>query len=55
MRFTVEGAGTFEAKANGDPTCLMPFQKPEMKPFSGAATAIVRSSSAPGALRLTAK
>lgn len=38
-------------RADGDPTCVMPFQKPEMKLFSGAATAIARSSSAPGQLR----
>ena len=37
--------------ANGDPTCLMPFQNPEMKLFSGAATAIARSGLAPGSLR----
>lgn len=51
VRFSVDGAGTFEATANGDPTCLMPFQNPEMKLFSGAATAIARSGLAPGSLR----
>ena len=40
--------------ANGDPTCLMPFQKPEMKLFSGAATAIARSAKTPGTLRIRA-
>lgn len=54
VRFTVDGAGTFEAAANGDPTCLLPFQNPEMKLFSGAATAIVRSADTPGSLRLKA-
>ncbi|MCM1319480.1 MAG: DUF4982 domain-containing protein [Muribaculaceae bacterium] len=54
VQFKVEGAGTFEATANGDPTCLLPFQNPEMKLFSGAATAIVRSANKPGQLHFTA-
>lgn len=57
VKFEVTGAGAFEATANGDPTCLLPFQKPEMKLFSGAATAIARSAKTPGTLtiRATAK
>lgn len=54
VKFTVDGAGTFEATANGDPTCLMPFQKPEMALFNGAATAIARAGRTPGTLRLRA-
>lgn len=54
VSFKVSGAGTFEATANGDPTCLLPFHEPRMKLFSGAATAIARSATAPGTLRLTA-
>lgn len=54
VKFNVEGAGSFEATANGDPTCLLSFQKPEMKLFSGAATAIARSASTPGRLTFTA-
>lgn len=54
VKFKVSGAGTFEAAANGDPTCLLPFQNPEMQLFSGAATAILRSSATPGELTLTA-
>ncbi|MCM1378426.1 MAG: DUF4982 domain-containing protein [Clostridium sp.] len=54
VKFKVNGAGTFEATANGDATCLLPFQNPEMKLFSGAATAIVRSSKKPGVLKFTA-
>lgn len=54
VRFKVEGNGTFEAAANGDPTCLLPFQNPEMKLFSGAATAIVRSGKAAGRLTIKA-
>lgn len=53
VRFKVDGAGTFEATANGDPTSLRPFQKPEMDLFSGAATAIARSAKTPGTLRFT--
>ena len=52
VKFTVEGEGSFEATANGDPTCLLPFQNPEMDLFSGAATAIVRSTGKGGAVTL---
>ncbi|MDE6279865.1 MAG: hypothetical protein K2M05_07810, partial [Paramuribaculum sp.] len=52
VKFKVEGAGSFEATANGDPTCLLPFQNPEMDLFSGAATAIVRTADHPGTLTL---
>ncbi|MEZ3589443.1 MAG: DUF4982 domain-containing protein [Muribaculaceae bacterium] len=54
VQFKVTGAGAFEATANGDPTCLMPFQDPKMKLFSGAATAIVRSAKTPGTLTFKA-
>lgn len=53
VRYTVAGAGSFEATANGDPTCLLPFQKREMDLFSGAATAIVRSAEQAGVIRFT--
>lgn len=55
VQFSVTGDGRFEATANGDPTCLLPFQKPEMKLFSGAATAIARAKGNPGKFTLTAK
>ncbi|MDE6277752.1 MAG: DUF4982 domain-containing protein [Muribaculaceae bacterium] len=55
VSFTVEGAGSFEATANGDPTCIMPFQEPRMKLFSGAATAIARPATVPGTLTLRAR
>ncbi len=54
VKFEVTGQGTFEATANGDPTCLLPFQNPEMNLFSGAATAIVRPATQPGTLTLKA-
>ncbi len=50
VKFAVNGAGTFEATANGDPTSLLSFQQPQMDLFSGAATAIVRSASQAGEL-----
>ncbi len=52
VKFKVTGAGEFEATANGDPTCVLPFQNPEMKLFSGAATAIARATD-PGTLTFT--
>ncbi len=52
VKFKVDGAGMFEATANGDATCVLPFQNPEMKLFSGAATAILRSGTSAGTLRL---
>ena len=55
VEFSVDGAGTFEVAANGDPTCVLPFQTPRMALFSGAATAIARTAENPGTLRLTAK
>ncbi|MDE6609019.1 MAG: DUF4982 domain-containing protein [Muribaculaceae bacterium] len=54
IKFSVDGAGRFEATANGDPTSLRPFQSPEMDLFSGAATAIVRSGDGTGTLTFTA-
>lgn len=54
VNFSVSGAGTFEATANGDPTSLMPFQNPKMNLFSGAAIAIVRSADKEGEIKFTA-
>lgn len=53
VRFRVEGAGQFEATANGDPTSLRCFQEPVMDLFSGASTAIVRSGKQAGQLKFT--
>ena len=39
----VSGAGSFKAIANGDPTCLELFQKPQMHLFSGQLTVLVQS------------
>lgn len=54
VKFKVDGAGAFRATANGDPTCLYPFHEPKMPLFSGAATAIVQSTTAPGPITFTA-
>lgn len=54
IKFSVSGAGSFEAVANGDPTSLMPYQNPEIDLFSGAATVIVRSADREGTLSLKA-
>lgn len=45
VTFEVSGPGTFRACANGDPTCVEPFQGPSMHAFNGKLIAIVQSSS----------
>lgn len=55
VKYEVSGVGEFVATANGDPTCLMPFHNPEMKLFSGAATAIIRADEVPGKLKFGVK
>ncbi|MDE6125798.1 MAG: DUF4982 domain-containing protein, partial [Muribaculaceae bacterium] len=52
VNFTVSGAAEFLATANGDPTCLLRFDEPRMRLFSGAATCILRAASAPGTATL---
>ena len=54
ISFKVKGAGTYRAGANGDPTSLESFQKPQMKVFSGMMTAIVSSTEEPGEIILEA-
>lgn len=51
--FKVSGSAEFLATANGDPTCLLSFDAPRMKLFSGAATAILRAAPTPGKATLT--
>ena len=48
VKVSVEGAGSFRAIANGDPTCLEPFHLPHMHLFSGQLTAIVQSAEIDG-------
>jgi len=54
VSFEVSGAGFFRACANGDATCLVPFQSQEMPAFSGQLTAIVQSTKEPGVITITA-
>lgn len=54
VKFSVSGAGTFRAAANGDPTSLELFHEPEMSAFGGMLTAIVQSSEKAGRITLTA-
>ena len=48
VKVKVSGAGSFKAIANGDPTCLEPFQQPQMHLFSGQLTVLVQSGTEPG-------
>lgn len=54
ISFKVKGAGSYRAGANGDPTSLESFQKPQMKVFSGMMTAIVQSEEKAGTITLEA-
>lgn len=53
VKVNVSGAGSFEAIANGDPTCLEPFQLPQMHLFSGQLTVIVRSGQLSGEMNVS--
>lgn len=55
VSFTVKGAGSFRAAANGDATCLDLFHLPRMHAFSGQLTAIVQSGAESGNLVFGAK
>ncbi len=52
VKISVDGAGEFEACANGDPTCLESFKEPQMHLFSGKFTLIVRSNENAGKYRI---
>ncbi len=54
IHFEVEGAGTFRAAANGDPTCLDLFHQPQMHAFGGQLTAIVQTAARAGRITFTA-
>ena len=55
VEFSVKGAATYKAAANGDATCLDPFQEPRMHLFNGQLTAIVATGDRPGTFTFTAK
>lgn len=54
VKFSVTGAGTYRAAANGDATCLDLFHLPQMHVFSGQLTAIVQSGEELGKITLQA-
>lgn len=55
VTFSVKGAGTYRAAANGDATCLDLFHLPRMHAFSGQLTAIVQTGTEAGQLVFEAK
>ena len=55
VRFSVKGAGSYRAAANGDPASLDLFHLPHMHLFNGKLVAIVESSRQPGILTFEAK
>ena len=54
VSFKVKGAGKYRASANGDPTCLDLFHKPEMHAFGGMLTVILQSGEKTGEIELQA-
>ncbi len=55
VQFSVEGAGSFRATANGDATSLDAFHLPQMHLFSGQCTLIVQVAEHAGEVRIAAK
>ncbi|TCO08852.1 beta-galactosidase GalB [Natronoflexus pectinivorans] len=55
IRFDASGAGKYRASANGDPSSLELFHKPQMSLFNGQLTAIVQSGDQPGTIVFEAK
>ena len=55
ISFTVKGAGTFKAVANGNPASLESFQEPKMKLFGGQLTVLVQVGEKTGNMVLEAK
>lgn len=54
LRFAVTGAGHFRAIANGDATCLEPFQPPQMPAFQGQLVALVAVGEVVGTVQVRA-
>ena len=55
IEFTVKGAGTFKAMANGNAASIESFQGPSMKLFSGQLTALVQAAEKGGKITVEAK
>ena len=54
LTFSVSGAGSFRAIANGDATNLQSFQQPHMRAFQGQLVAIVQAGSKAGTVQVKA-
>ncbi|MDR0896040.1 MAG: DUF4982 domain-containing protein [Prevotellaceae bacterium] len=54
VNFSVKGAGSYRAAANGDATCLDLFHLPKMHAFNGQLTVIVQSGDRSGEIVLEA-
>lgn len=54
ITFEVTGNGTFRAAANGDATCLTPFNSKKLKLFSGQLTMIIQAAELPGMVEVKA-
>ncbi len=54
VTFSVKGAGSYKAAANGNPVSLDLFQLPKMHLFNGQLTAIVSASETPGEIVFSA-
>ena len=54
VEFTVKGAGTYRAAANGDATCIDPFHLPKMHLFNGKLVVIVQATEKAGEITLKA-
>ena len=48
LKFSVDGAASYRASANGDPTCLDLFHQPQMHAFHGALTVILQAGETAG-------
>lgn len=55
IHFMIKGKGSLLGVANGDATCIEPFGQSQMHAFSGALTAIVRTSQESGTIFFEAK
>lgn len=54
VEFTVKGAGTYRAAANGDATCIDLFHLPKMHLFNGKLVVIVQVAEKAGKISLKA-
>ena len=55
VTFSVKGAGTYRAAANGDPTCTDIFHLPKMHLFNGKLLVILQAGEKEGVITLEAK